>query len=207
MVSLRTEGVKRVAGAAARLAILYTLGVLVLYAPIRLWLLPHASGLGELPGLSAELGVFAAVSFAVLVIARRVGFLLLWALLLWAWVSNFATPLRLGDPNTVASYFILWTVLALPLYAIAALGGSERVALRLGARRIRLTEAGALLWILLIVVAFVLVFVEPSMSDWALLNLTARFLWKPAPFVFALLALASVWIPTSDVSAGGLTSA
>jgi len=190
---------KRVIAAAARLAIVYAIGVLILYAPISLWLLPHARGLRELPGVSVELGILAAIAFAILAVARRVGFLLLWALLLALWVSNFSGASDFNFPEAVANYFILWTVLALPLYVIAALGGSDRVALRVADRRIRMTEIGALLWIVLILGAFFYVFVaHPVGGGGTVLRVTARFVWLPAPFILAVIALATIWVRPND---------
>jgi hypothetical protein len=200
MDSSKTQRWKRVATAAARLAIIYTIGVFVLYAPIRFWLLPHAAGLRELPGVSAELGILAAVAFVVLVVARRVGFLLLWALLLAIWVSNFSGPSDLVLPESVAGYFILWTVLALPMYAIAAFGGSDRLAIRVAGRRIRVSEVGSLAWIILIAGAFLYVFVGSPLGNGAWFNMAARFVWLPAPFILALIALASIWVRPTDAS-------
>jgi hypothetical protein len=191
---------KKVAGAAARLATIYVVGVLVLYAPIRLWLMPHAGGLQEVPRLSAEMGILAANAFVILAVARRVGFLLLWTLLLFNWVSNFDGAWELRYPGAVAGSFILWTVLALPLYAMAALGGSDRIALRVGSRRIRIAELGALAWILLIVGAFLyeLLVTSPFVAG-GLLGVAARFVWFPAPFILAVIAGLSIWtVPSKD---------
>ena len=197
MNPVRSAHLKLVAAAAARLAIVYAVGVLILYAPMRLWLLPHAGGIHELPGLSLQMAILAAVAFAVLAVARRVGFLLLWALLLMLWVSNVSEPLLWKYPGTVLSQFISWSVLAIPLYAIAAFGGSDRVALRIGNWRVRVTELGALVWTVLIIGSFLYVFlVEGAFYDPG--GMALSLVWLPAPFILAIIALIAIWVRPRD---------
>src|SRR5687767_11945607 len=146
---------KRISGAALSLALIYVVGVALLYAPIRLWLTPHAPGLSELPTLSLELGIYAAIAFLLLAMARRVGFILLWLLLLAAWIANVGSSTV--RPEALPGFFILWTVLALPLYVITAWGipSSSQAA---PTRRLSAIEVGALLWAILVIAAFVHIF-------------------------------------------------
>ncbi|MGH8544839.1 MAG: hypothetical protein ACREX3_14675 [Gammaproteobacteria bacterium] len=99
--------------------------------------------------------------------------------------------------------FILWTILALPLYVITA-WGLPAPPEHHGA--IAPLQLGALFWAVLIIGAFSAIFVQDPFDRVA--GFTA-FIWTPAPFVLALIALVTTWRRTSSETrhAGGLTRA
>jgi hypothetical protein len=99
--------------AASRLAAVYGTGVLLLAAPL------IAMFGGLLPALTIPIvALFGfVIGFFVLAIAKRLGFAILWSLLLLVWIAS----LRDGIYQSNGS-LLFWTVFAVPLYVITAMG-------------------------------------------------------------------------------------
>jgi hypothetical protein len=106
-----------VAFAASRLAAVYGAGVLLLAIPL------IAIFGGLLPALTipvfAVLGFI--VGFMVLAIAKRLGFAILWLLLLVLWIASLQDGIYQANGS-----FLFWTMFAVPLYLITAVGLSAR---------------------------------------------------------------------------------
>lgn len=201
-MSLRTPMLRwrTVILAAARLAGVYTL----LAIP---FLLPWAFAGHGLPALS-DLAIYALPmgalflgAFAVLAIARRAGFIVLWLLLTALWVQF----LRLiGHPSEILLAFITWSGLAIPLALLGALGVSSALRLPFGRWQPRVTRITPALWAALLIPAVGLLF-QPAfglhpLREAAINRLAGAlgwFIWAPAPAVLAALAVAHVWIGTT----------
>ena len=135
------------------------------------------------------------VSFLLLALTRRIGFLVLWGLLLALWLSQLSDVyVSMSD---VPEWFIAWTVVALPLYIIgmfAAPSPTSRVGLKA-------VVSGAILWSVLLAGAIGYTFIYFSaFEDPTWLDAAARFAWVPAPFVLAALAITGIWVGTREHS-------
>jgi hypothetical protein len=110
---LRTSRGKVAVLAALRLAAIYAAGVLLLAAPLVAFL-----G-GLLPALTipvlAVVGFLA--GFIALAVARRVGFVILWSLLVLLWVQTVGQRVFAAGGD-----LLVWTVFAAPLYLITVMG-------------------------------------------------------------------------------------
>jgi hypothetical protein len=187
---------RRVALAAARLGAFYAVGVVVLLLSVSLFLgdIPHS--LSELAILSVPFAVLFLVAFTILAIARRVGFALLWALLigLWAWMLLQPT----FYPKIVLVRFIGWTLLALPLYALGMVGlpPSRRIPIL----KWRAHPAWPVLAIWLALIAAAIHYsrfatdVGPLPTHFRIVLALAPVLWGTTPFLIAGSELLRVWL-------------
>ena len=130
--------------AAARVTSAYAASSVLLLVPL---LAVGGSMADAMRFLASPLGAWIAVTFALLVLARRAAFTVLWFLTLvaWAWQHE-----RLGfDAFDSGIGFLFWSVLAAPLYVMTVVGfGGMRVAGR--AQRIA-AIAGIAGWAALVV--------------------------------------------------------
>ncbi len=102
--------------AASRLAAIYGAGVLLLAVPL-------IAMFGDLlPALTipilALLGFV--VGFLILAVAKRLGLSILWSLLLTLWIAALSDGIY-----QVNGSFLFWTIFAVPLYMITAIGLSR----------------------------------------------------------------------------------
>ena len=106
-----------VAFAASRLAAVYGAGVLLLAIPL------IAVFGGLLPALTIPVvGVLGfIIGFVVLAIAKRLGFAILWSLLLVLWIVSLQDGIYQANGS-----FLFWTMFAVPLYLITAVGLSAK---------------------------------------------------------------------------------
>lgn len=195
----------RVTLAAARLAAFYVLGVAVL-----LPLLAAISGETPLswivdPETWVPLGVLLALAFAVLAVARRAGFVILWLLLIgvWALGLRYAT-LYAGFTGPFLQSFVLWTTFALPLYTMGALGVPGYGTLPLGARRLRYGLFISVLWALQLVAAVYFTsrlddVVPVPVAEGAIVAV-APFVWGPMPFLIGGIELVRIWVTLGAMS-------
>jgi hypothetical protein len=142
--------VSRRARAAARVAAVYAAGTALLLLVL---VLPFGDGMStlleDLAILSVPVGLCFVMAFVLLAAARRAGFTALWAVLLalHLWLSLRERPY---GPRPDLD-FVLWSVLAAPLYLIGVVGFPAT-----GAKRRRWPErAGAIAWAALAVLGFV----------------------------------------------------
>lgn len=106
----------------------------------------------------AQLPVIGAVCFVLgfvaLAAVKRLGFALLWGLLMWSWIvmiRNSPAVVFLDVP------FLLWTAFAAPLYILSAIGLTETASSRRWQFEVVLT---LLIWAIIAVLAFF--FVQPG---------------------------------------------
>lgn len=145
----------RILLAAVRLAAIYAAGVVILLLPLMAWW----SRRGELspddqPWLKVPVAglVCFAFGFVALAAVKRLGFVVLWGLLLWQWITTVDTPMVFLDMP-----FLAWTALGVPLYVLSAVGLSSETA---GFRRWRIEFVTTLLiWAIIAAVAFL--FAQP----------------------------------------------
>jgi hypothetical protein len=188
---------RRVAVAAASLAAVYGAGVVLLLSVLTLWTGEWVGAVRDLLEVHAVLfGVLFATAFLLLAVARRAGFAALWLLFLAFWV---AWPLTRWTPVGVLAGFVFWSVVALPFYAIGALGLPSHRVLRLGRRTLALPAVVLAVWTLLLAVTLAvtptayLFFASALDGSFggpppAVLKL-ARAVWGPAPVLIGLEAL------------------
>jgi hypothetical protein len=133
---------------AARPAGLHAFAVISLLAALVLWT-GEGAGSGILYAvLIAETGgILFLITTAALVASRRFGIALLWLLLLGAWTG---WPLLRFTSTGVLAGFIVWSILALPLYAMGLVAGSARAPVRLEGWRQRRATILIPLWMLLL---------------------------------------------------------
>lgn len=186
---------RRIIRAAGRLAALYVGTALVL--------LLVAGGLieGVLPTLSdlielwIPVGLAFLIAFLLLAIARRAGFVALWALLLGLWVLTLVD----GPHPWLGQQFVAWTVLGLPLYALGMIGAPSTQ------QHLRKTSLGlAVVWLFSIAAAFMVAGVgtsiEPPSQIREILFRNATLIWGPFPFVLGAHEVVRVWNATSKIS-------
>ncbi len=103
--------------AATRLAAVYGAGVLLLATPL------IALFRGLLPPLTIPVAALLGfvVGFVGLAVARRLGFGILWSLLLVGWIGAVRDGIYQVNGN-----LLFWTVFAVPLYVITAIGLTSR---------------------------------------------------------------------------------
>lgn len=183
----------RVLAAAARLAAVYVIGVLVLLIPFML--MPY----GGLPSLAAvaDVGSLAMIpfglAFLLLAAARRAGFVTLWVLLGGLW----GAVLMAHDlPIDLLIAFVGWSVLALPLHFLTALGITEAPRLRVARVRVSVPALTSILWTLVLVPAIGVMYLsrrimhpEPH-AVFLLANDIASLVWGPAPLLLVALSIA-----------------
>ena len=185
-----------VLAAAARLAGMYAIGVLLLMIPFMFF--PY----GGLPSVTdvAELGGWAvlpfAVAFILLAAARRAGFVVLWTLLGALWTAVLAAH---DLPIDLLIAFVGWSVLALPLHFLTAIGIPAAPRRRIAGRHLNLLALTTILWTLVLVPAVAVMhwsarIMHPEPHDVFLLaGGIASFVWGPAPLLLVALSIAHAW--------------
>src|SRR6266516_72223 len=215
MVSPMPTRALHLIAAAARLALLYGLGVVLLLLALVLWThdwVGNVRGVLQLQGL--VFGTLFAAALLLLATVRRVGFATIWLLLiaLWLWpvVRNGWSPIGM------LAVFVSWSVVALPFYLIGAVGFPGRRVLRLGRWTATVPALVVALWVLLLLLTLAVTpaaylsvasAVTGSFGAPPPLVLTlAPLVLGPAPILIALEALTRLRVERI-ASAGGLTSA
>ena len=190
--------------AAARLAGLYAVGVALLLIPVLLF--PGGlSALREIPIVALPTGILFVLAFLVLAVARRVGFAVLWLLLVGLWTTVL---LGHGVAIEIVIGFVGWSALALPLHALGALGVTSGFRLTMGRLSVSLSTMVSILWAGALLPAIALLYTSPffmhpleEAASYRVASSLARFIWAPAPFVFAVVSLAHVWLGTARSAA------
>jgi hypothetical protein len=139
----------RILLAAVRLAAIYAAGVLILLIPLIVrsrneGFEPNSQPWLQLPVIGAVCFV---LGFVALAAVKRLGFALLWGLLLWWWI-------RMIGPGPVVFLdmpFVAWTAFAAPLYILSAIGLTETTSSRRWQVEFVLT---LLIWAIIAVLAF-----------------------------------------------------
>ena len=173
-----------VMAAAMRLAALYAVGVAVLLSAF-------GDGLTDAGVTGAFLFVFA---FMILALARRFALSVSWGLMLVFWIRLLSTrpgPWGAPSPFAIPGLFVLWTSLALPLFAIVAFAAPEPLPTH--RRRRTLATAGIVAaWLTLAMAgrhfAYLNIDVGFPNAPYHAVGAAAWGLWAPAPFVLAALS-------------------
>jgi hypothetical protein len=200
------------------LAALYALGVAALLAPFAFladW------DLRDLTDGLIPFAILLGVAFVVLAVARRIGFVLLWLVLvgLWVWllvpgVSDLSTLLYSGIVHPFK--FAFWSVLAAPLFIMTTVFADAGTRTRVGRWSLPPTYIIAVLWIMLVSAGFILRdyghphFPWVSISAAITLATLGWLLWAPMPAVIAAVAVRAFWRRSRGhelPDRGGLTSA
>jgi hypothetical protein len=171
----------RILLAAARLAALYAACVVVLFTAYGL----YVAGPASLRELVVDSPLIAAVGFVVgfilLAIAKRIGFVVLWVLLLALWVS------KIRDTSWsvyLLPDFLQWTVLAAPLYALTAIGLSADNNQRRLKRELLITAAiWAIVSGLALKFSYLAIDVGYPHAPYSLARAVANYLCVPLPFL------------------------
>jgi hypothetical protein len=192
---------RRVFLAAARLGGLYVIGVALMLTPFMLLPGGGLPGLRDLVRLAAPAGILFAVAFILLALARRAGFAALWVLLTGLWTAMLIAH---EMPIDIMVGFVAWSVFAVPLHVLGALGVPSSLHLRIGRWRLRAATTGTVLWLVLLIPAAALLsqnpfFVFPlELPVWyRVAGFLAPFVWAPTPFLIASLSAAHVWSGTA----------
>jgi hypothetical protein len=191
----------RVVAAAARLAAIYSVGVAILLligSPV-LW--RGTPSLRAALNLAIPIGFLFGVAFLLLAGARRVGFVVMWLGLIAMWIYILSQGIVDVRLLFVPSVFYGWTVFALPLYAMGAIGVSPRKPVAIGRRRVSLTTLVLLVWGVLAASALFFLYLGTNVfipdTPYRRVAEVARFLWIPAPLVVSVLAIVHVWRGTA----------
>jgi hypothetical protein len=109
---------RRAVAAAARLAAIYALAVFALYLPYSI----RREGVFAVSSYLVVTTTFFAIGFGILAVARRLGFIVLWALLLLVWCGRVIESSSSISHYWAITGFVPWSIIALPLYGIVLLG-------------------------------------------------------------------------------------
>jgi len=132
-----------------RLAAIYAAGVLILLIPLIVrtrheGFAPNSQPWLELPVIGAVCFVLGFVALAAI---KRLGFALLWGLLVWWWIVLVGD----GPGLFLDRPFLAWSAFAAPLYVLSAIGLTETVSSRRWQFEVVLT---LLIWAIIAVLAF-----------------------------------------------------
>jgi|SRR5690242_9571837 len=199
---------RRVIFAAAKLALIYCVLLSIEIAALFLLIRPSTVFIGDIAGAALALLIPFGIAFLLLAVARRAGFVALWAILVGYWVA-LVIQSRPFVPLTFPMLFLLWSILALPLWIIghAGIPDTSSAGIRIGGLRISWSTTALVCWLLLLVVARLFgplrgtTFVLPRTPRPADIAMWA--LWAPAPLFIAAFAVRHVWRGTA---AGPLSS-
>jgi hypothetical protein len=155
--------------------------------------LPSVADVAELGGLAV---IPFALAFTLFAAARRAGFVALWMLLgaLWS-----AVLIAHDLPIDLLIAFVGWSVLALPLHFLTAIGIPGAVPLRIAGAHLSVSALTTILWTLVLVPAVAVMYwsssiMHPEPRDLFLLaSDIASFVWGPAPLVLVALSIAHSW--------------
>jgi hypothetical protein len=190
--------------AAVVLAAAYTVGVGTCLLMFLLLVHDRTLYVDSLRSTASSFGVLFAAAFIVLAFARRVGFVVLWALLTALWTllitsgGGYEFPLR----------FLQWTVMAAPLYLIG-LGAFAAGRIQLGKRVLSPLFLCGVAWIALVIAGFLLQnyayppqyarIVEDQWNRFVWVNRLGWSLWAPAPFILAIVSVYTFWRGSRDI--------
>jgi hypothetical protein len=205
---LRFHSLVRILRAATVLAVLYALGVLALAVVVLSGFRIRDVFIEDSLSIVAPFAILFGFAFIVLAVARRLGFVLLWIILVSLWVAALvggginASSALLYRGAEYPSGFVLWSVLALPLFAMNSVAGGGGAPLKIGPWSVSTTVAIGVFWILLLA-AGVLVR-EDALPDslWAspsfvtTLAILGWLLWAPMPLVIAAVSVRRFWVET-----------
>jgi hypothetical protein len=188
----------RVVRAAATLALFYAGFVVIEFFVLAASIGRPPQSLRELLQIAPFFAIPFVGSFGLLAIARRVGFAALWVLLAGFWVFL----LRDTSPPALAPAFLIWSILALPLWLMGQLGVARTRTV--GKLPVGAQAVGLALWAVLILAARLAVPLEagelyvvppgpPTVIVWII--------WAPAPFLISAFALRHVWRGTAPDAA------
>jgi hypothetical protein len=194
----------RVLRAGVVLAGIYTIGVVALLDLLALlgaWEL----FVDDVWSMTAPFAVLFGFAFLVLVITRRIGFVLLWLVLaaLWAWMllaPGFSDPFMLltygvGHPFR----FLGWSVLALPLFTMSLIADAQPSLVKVGRWPVRTVSVMVFVWILLAAAGLIMRnYGHPHYPWWSeSAAITVAILgwvwWAPVPFFIARFAVRAFW--------------
>ena len=184
--------------ATGRLALVYGVSVATLVALLLLWTHEWHGALYDALTFDLRLLITLSLSlFVLLSLFGRLGFVLAWAALCLIWITG---PLR-WIPVGVLAGFVLWSILAVPLYLLWVVGSRDWASVRGMAF---ITHVVCLFGAWLCLLAFTLaivpaehlfiisaidgMFAEPS----PVILRHAGHAWGPVPFLIAIQAIASV---------------
>ena len=188
-----------VAAAALRLAALYAAGVAILSVALF-----HRGAPDVSLQLAASEGMFMlVVAFLALIAARRRALYLVWGMLLLFWIVMLIQrpgPWNSPSPFAIPPLFARWTVLAMPLTIIAALGAPTPPS-RQRSRSAMVWPLIAVAWFLLAIVGrhygYMNVDVAAPNAPYRAVRIAAWCVWAPAPFALAAWS-ARAWHRSSE---------
>ncbi len=194
---------KRVTLAACRLALFYTafvaLEILALWvaSAVNIWLT-----IRELFGVSVLLMIPFAGAFLLLALARRLGLVAFWIILIGLWVLPFALAKTFPTPLLFPLIFLSWSILALPLWVIGQVGIPRRSSFGLGLGPVRISPSMALLACWVFLLAGVRLF--GSLADYPEMGVLSiriaeplAWIWGVAPLLLSAFAIQHVWRGTA----------
>jgi len=203
MNDLRSHRLVRILKAAVVLAALYTLGVLVLLALVGV-LRSRALVLEGLSEIVVPFSIFFGFAFVVFAVARRIGFVLLWLVLVSFWLGMlFAGGISdlLYRGIAYPSGFLLWSALAFPLFAIGSMAPGRGSFLKIGPWSASASVTIGILWVLLFVGSVILeLYAHPQSLFWtstsSAITLAALgwILWAPMPLAIAAVSVRRFWV-------------
>jgi len=173
------------------------MGVVLLLVALSVLLDGLPRTLSELAEIAVPVAVVFSLAFAILAVARRVGFVVLWFCVIGLWVWMLTQAIGFA-PLSIPMRFVGWSVLAFPLYALGVLG--VPTAPRFSILRSRVDPASLVMVGWLALVAFAVHYsgiapdVLPLPASVAFVRAGARFVWGPAPFIITGLEVVRVWI-------------
>ena len=207
----------RVILAAARLALVYTVLVTLELVAVSFAWRVGAPRLGDIAAIAAGLAIPFAAAFILLAVARRWGFVALWAVLggLWIFMTIDAGIATRGWEWSFAygESFLPWSIFALPLWIIGQVGIPSRASARLRIGPLHFSASTALLvcWAALLLGAQWLIPPEIFVGPYRPLGIAnlAGWIWGVAPLLLCAYAMRHVWRGTATLSTAttGQTSA
>lgn len=205
----------RILAAAARLAGVYVTVLLLLIVPFMFFPSDGLPSVADVAKLVSWAIVPFALAFILLAAARRAGFVVFWMLLAAVWV---ALLMARGLPIDLLIAFVAWSVLALPLHLLTALGIPGAPRLRVASAHLTVSTLTTILWAVLLVPAVAVLYLSSRLmypephALFLLASRVAAFVWGPAPLVLVALSIAHAWPRTlrrprgASLAAGMLTS-
>ena len=193
---------RRVILAAAKLALIYCALLLIVFALVFTLFVPGLRfSIAEFAPVLMTLAIPFGIAFLLLAIARRAGFIALWAILFVYW--GFLVRDSLGIPYAIPPVFTLWSIFALPLWIIGHVGVRDPSSRNLAIGRLALSPAAIVLACWLLLLAGSRFFFGPFNTDTLIVgpthwsNLALWTLWAPAPFWISAFAVRHVWRGTA----------
>ena len=194
---------RRVILAAAKITLVYTALVSLEFLMLSLAWRIGAPRLGDIAAIAAGLAIPFAAAFILLAVARRWGFVALWAILGALWIFMIIGTGSWSWPSEYPLSFLPWSIFALPLWIIGQVGiPSQRSArLRLGPLRFSTSTALLVCWAALLLGAqwFIPEISVGPYQPSAIAKL-AGWIWAVAPPLLCAYAIQHVWRGTATQS-------